>query len=210
METYFYAWTQWHLAHQLRQAVVALDAMGIALKGDLPALMPQDSADVWAHRPYFDLSVAAGAPPDMFSPGAKLGLSSVCPGGPPPGRLPLVEKQAEARGAVLPRHPARSCPRLLSHLADTAQRDQRSSGVFRAVSLPRHRTWQHDSTPDASAFCLHRTSRGTISNEPARTRPSAARYLDQLPGEMLYNIKPALDNERTWPLCLNPNRCEPS
>jgi len=40
----------------------------IFLKGDIPILISPDSADVWAHPEYFDLTYAAGAPPDQFTP----------------------------------------------------------------------------------------------------------------------------------------------
>ncbi|GAB5412078.1 MAG: 4-alpha-glucanotransferase [Chlamydiales bacterium] len=38
------------------------------LKGDIPILISPDSADVWHHKEFFDLSHAAGAPPDKFTP----------------------------------------------------------------------------------------------------------------------------------------------
>jgi 4-alpha-glucanotransferase len=63
----FQAWIQFHLEGQLGEAATALDQSGIALKGDLPILMQEDSADVWFYRSYFNLELRAGAPPDMFS-----------------------------------------------------------------------------------------------------------------------------------------------
>ncbi len=66
-DTRFYAWIQYHLELQLRRAAAYLAAEGIALKGDLPILMNEDSADVWQHREFFNLDKRAGAPPDMFS-----------------------------------------------------------------------------------------------------------------------------------------------
>lgn len=66
-ETRFYAWVQYHAEKQFRTAVEDLANRGIALKGDLPILMSDDSADVWLHREYFNLAMRAGAPPDMFS-----------------------------------------------------------------------------------------------------------------------------------------------
>jgi 4-alpha-glucanotransferase len=64
----FHAWVQYHLEQQLRQAALALSAMGIALKGDIPILLAQESADVWAYPELFNLDWRVGAPPDMFSP----------------------------------------------------------------------------------------------------------------------------------------------
>ncbi|MBO7130965.1 MAG: 4-alpha-glucanotransferase, partial [Fibrobacterales bacterium] len=39
---------------------------GVRLKGDVPILLSEDSADVWSGREFFDLGNRAGAPPDMF------------------------------------------------------------------------------------------------------------------------------------------------
>ncbi len=66
-ETLFHAWMQYYLNRQLREAAETLDSIHIALKGDLPILMTEDSADVWMHRSYFRMNIRAGAPPDMFS-----------------------------------------------------------------------------------------------------------------------------------------------
>lgn len=63
----FHAWVQMRCEEQFRSASRALADRGIALKGDLPILMNDDSADVWAHRPWFRTDRIAGAPPDMFS-----------------------------------------------------------------------------------------------------------------------------------------------
>lgn len=65
--TRFYAWVQMHLDQQLQRAKRSLGDQGLFLKGDIPILMNVDSADVWAHRQYFDLDHGAGAPPDMFT-----------------------------------------------------------------------------------------------------------------------------------------------
>jgi 4-alpha-glucanotransferase len=64
----FYAWVQRVAERQLRAAVPALERAGVRLKGDLPILMSEQSADVWHDRRCFDLGRHAGAPPDMFSP----------------------------------------------------------------------------------------------------------------------------------------------
>ncbi|MCP5469897.1 MAG: 4-alpha-glucanotransferase [Chlamydiales bacterium] len=39
----------------------------VFLKGDIPILISQDSADVWYHRHLFWLHLSAGAPPDMYT-----------------------------------------------------------------------------------------------------------------------------------------------
>lgn len=66
-ELHWHCWVQMRLAGQLHSAAMALDALGVALKGDIPILMNEDSADVWANRTIFNTSLRAGAPPDMFS-----------------------------------------------------------------------------------------------------------------------------------------------
>lgn len=63
----FYAWVQMRLEEQLLAAAAELNELGVYLKGDLPILMNEDSADVWLHRDIFRLELRAGAPPDMFS-----------------------------------------------------------------------------------------------------------------------------------------------
>ena len=67
----YQAWMQWVAEGQFRKAIHALDAMGVRLKGDIPILINEDSADVWGDRQYFDLDNRAGAPPDMFSYGGQ-------------------------------------------------------------------------------------------------------------------------------------------
>ncbi len=63
----FHAWLQMRLEEQFREAAAELDGMGVLLKGDLPILMSEDSADVWANPDFFRRDLRAGAPPDMFS-----------------------------------------------------------------------------------------------------------------------------------------------
>lgn len=47
----------------------------ILLMGDIPILVSSDSADVWHNPKLFDLSLVAGAPPDMYNPeGQKWGF----------------------------------------------------------------------------------------------------------------------------------------
>lgn len=63
-ETLFFCWLQFLADNQLQEVSRQLTEMGVALKGDLPILLNEDSADVWAHPNLFDLSLRAGAPPD--------------------------------------------------------------------------------------------------------------------------------------------------
>lgn len=63
----YYAWLQLRLAQQFRAASDGVAAEGIALKGDIPILMNEDSVDAWFNRDVFRPNLRAGAPPDMFS-----------------------------------------------------------------------------------------------------------------------------------------------
>lgn len=63
----FQAWMQCVAEMQFTTAVAEVSKMGIRIKGDIPILINEDSADVWSERKYFSLDDRAGAPPDMFS-----------------------------------------------------------------------------------------------------------------------------------------------
>ena len=65
-ETLFFAWVQWIAERQFSAAVAEIAKAGVRLKGDVPILLSEDSADVWSGREFFDLGNRAGAPPDMF------------------------------------------------------------------------------------------------------------------------------------------------
>ena len=67
-EHLFWVWIQQALDTQFSAAAASLAGRGICLLGDLPILMSDDSCDVWAHPENFDQNLAAGAPPDMYSP----------------------------------------------------------------------------------------------------------------------------------------------
>ncbi|HNV85544.1 MAG TPA: 4-alpha-glucanotransferase [Candidatus Omnitrophota bacterium] len=62
----FYAWLQWQLFEQFRDAKAYAASKAVLLMGDIPFLVSRDSADVWAHQDYFKLHLAAGAPPDLY------------------------------------------------------------------------------------------------------------------------------------------------
>jgi 4-alpha-glucanotransferase len=63
----YFTWLQYELDSQLSAASRVLERMGVRLKGDIPILMSEESADVWDSPKYFYLSASAGAPPDMYS-----------------------------------------------------------------------------------------------------------------------------------------------
>lgn len=65
--TRFYAWLQLRLDQQFQSASQQVHAAGVALKGDLPILMNEDSVDAWCNPDIFRTELRAGAPPDMFS-----------------------------------------------------------------------------------------------------------------------------------------------
>ena len=70
--TYFQV-EQYYFFSQFQALKKGCADRGISLMGDLPIYVAHDSADVWAHRPLFQLNedgslrVQAGVPPDYFS-----------------------------------------------------------------------------------------------------------------------------------------------
>lgn len=64
----FHVWLQWRAFEQFQQAALAVQEKGILLKGDIPIMMNEDSADAWAHPEFFDETMRAGSPPDGFNP----------------------------------------------------------------------------------------------------------------------------------------------
>ncbi|MCB1072524.1 MAG: 4-alpha-glucanotransferase [Chlamydiia bacterium] len=68
-----YYLTLQYLCHlQLQQVKKHAEKKGVFLKGDVPILLSPDSADVWAHQEFFDLSLCAGSPPGPFDPKGQL------------------------------------------------------------------------------------------------------------------------------------------
>lgn len=64
----FYVWMQYNAFVQFKSAADAVKEKGILLKGDIPIMMNEDSADAWAHPEFFDEKMRAGSPPDGFNP----------------------------------------------------------------------------------------------------------------------------------------------
>lgn len=64
----FYVWLQYRAYEQFKQAADAVAEKGILLKGDIPIMMNEDSADAWAHPEFFDDTLRAGSPPDGSNP----------------------------------------------------------------------------------------------------------------------------------------------
>ena len=63
----FFEYVQWIAFRQLAGARAEARRHGVALAGDLPFMVAEDSADVWARQDEFDLSATVGVPPDAFS-----------------------------------------------------------------------------------------------------------------------------------------------
>lgn len=63
----FYTFVQYLLYSQLTDAHNYATGKGVALKGDIPIGVAPNGVDVWCDSRQFNLSVSAGAPPDMFS-----------------------------------------------------------------------------------------------------------------------------------------------
>jgi 4-alpha-glucanotransferase len=71
----FEYWIQWQLFEQILLFKKYASKNGIFIIGDLPFLVNRNSADVWSHQKYFDLTLSAGAPPDMyFANGQRWGM----------------------------------------------------------------------------------------------------------------------------------------
>jgi 4-alpha-glucanotransferase len=72
-EVAFHAWTQWLFFAGWRALKEEAEALGLAIIGDMPIFVAEDSAEVWAHPKWFHLDeegrplVVAGVPPDYFS-----------------------------------------------------------------------------------------------------------------------------------------------
>ncbi len=61
------AYVQWMLLDQWESAHLAMRDIGVELMGDLPFVVCEESADVWARPSQFQLHMSLGAPPDDFS-----------------------------------------------------------------------------------------------------------------------------------------------
>lgn len=66
-EMEFQLFLQYLCYTQLTEVNKSAEAKGIFLMGDIPILINKESADVWNHKDHFDLSLVAGAPPDLYN-----------------------------------------------------------------------------------------------------------------------------------------------
>ncbi|HOF12278.1 MAG TPA: 4-alpha-glucanotransferase [Treponemataceae bacterium] len=67
-DLYFHVWIQKNASEQLQEASKYCKAKNILLKGDIPILMNEDSADIWAYPEFFQEDLRAGSPPDGENP----------------------------------------------------------------------------------------------------------------------------------------------
>lgn len=75
LEIDFFKYLQWLLQRQWSAARKRAGELGIGLFGDLPFMVNQESADIWARQAEFDVRFSIGAPPDTWTPeGQKWGL----------------------------------------------------------------------------------------------------------------------------------------
>ncbi|WP_213318409.1 4-alpha-glucanotransferase [Chlamydiifrater volucris] len=64
---FFFQYLQYLCFQQLLKVREEADKLGILIKGDIPILISNDSADVWYYRNLFTSSVSVGAPPDLYN-----------------------------------------------------------------------------------------------------------------------------------------------
>ena len=67
-EILYQEWMQWVAEEQWHAARAVANREGVRLGGDLPFMVAEDSADVWAHPEDFRTDAGVGVPPDAFSP----------------------------------------------------------------------------------------------------------------------------------------------
>ena len=71
----FFKYMQWAVQRQWDQVRSRAAELDISLFGDLPFMVNQESADIWARQEEFDIGLSIGAPPDTWTPeGQKWGL----------------------------------------------------------------------------------------------------------------------------------------
>ncbi|TMB34738.1 MAG: 4-alpha-glucanotransferase [Deltaproteobacteria bacterium] len=61
------AYMQWIADEQVRKGRREANAIGVKLLGDLPFMVAEDSADVWAMQKFFRFDATVGVPPDAYS-----------------------------------------------------------------------------------------------------------------------------------------------
>lgn len=66
-ECLLFTFIQWQLDEQMRDVHSFARKNNVALKGDIPILMNDDSVDIWMNERYIKADLTAGAPPDMFT-----------------------------------------------------------------------------------------------------------------------------------------------
>jgi 4-alpha-glucanotransferase len=125
---------QWTAFTQLQAARGGMHEVGVALAGDEPFLVADDSADVWANREGYRFDATVGAPPDAFSAdGQEWGL--------PPYKWDALKKDGYALFAARGAHTAR--------LYDAVRIDH-VVGLYRTYHRPIDKS-EHFFYPDVQA-----------------------------------------------------------
>lgn len=195
----FHAWVQREAATQLAAAARAIERRGVRLKGDLPILMSGQSADVWHERHLFDATMRAGAPPDMYSARGQMwgfpvyDWSAMAADGYAWWKARLAHA-ARFFHAFRIDHvlgffriwqvPATEASGLLGWFdpAEALTRDDLAAAGFDEAAV----RWL--SVPHVRGDEL----RARLGADAARV---AARYLQRIGGEDLYNLRPEIDRE---------------
>lgn len=63
----YYIFLQYHAHKQMLEAKEYAHSKGVALKGDIPIGVARFGVDAWQYPQFFNFSMQAGAPPDLFS-----------------------------------------------------------------------------------------------------------------------------------------------
>ncbi|MCP5511509.1 MAG: 4-alpha-glucanotransferase [Leptospiraceae bacterium] len=66
-ECYFHLYLQYIGLEQMKTVRELMEKKGIYIKGDMPILTSDNSADVWGRRNLFNRKLTSGAPPDYFN-----------------------------------------------------------------------------------------------------------------------------------------------
>lgn len=75
-ENLFYAWTAYTAHLQFQAAALAVRKAGVILKGDIPILVNEDSADAWQNTKIFNHTLRVGSPPEGEDLGQSWGFPS--------------------------------------------------------------------------------------------------------------------------------------
>jgi 4-alpha-glucanotransferase len=122
-EAEFWVWLQWRLENQFREVSRQLEELGVALKGDIPILITDDSADLWAERRNFNLKMRGRCTSRCrFSRRTELGLPHLQLDLSGRDGLSVVAGETRSGRKILSRLPDRSCLGFLPYLGGSRKR----------------------------------------------------------------------------------------